>query len=339
MADAIKSPDFVAAQMPSDGVLFFGSSEFDPGYNDFEWHPTEFFTNHNIGYEPVMVGRPGTQSLLNAINAGALANKTANKKVVFVVSPWWFSTPDNDPSAFKSLFSWEAYKEFMENPDISNDVKEEVKSRCVSLGEDESHADAYLPTNIADDINGAWYSILDDLSVRQNLADVRATGKPDPAASIPLDTDPDWQGWMQQATAFAGTVANNNDFGMFNRSWDDIKGGGLATYDGGVINGFPVDSHEYEDMNTFLDVCQQTGLDPLVVILPVNGLYYNSLGMSAVDRDNYYQTMRDICADHGVSVADFSDKEDEKYFLSDLTHPGWRGWIYIEEAVYDFLND
>jgi len=39
-----------------------------------------------------------------------------------------------------------------------------------------------------------------------------------------------------------------------------------------------------------------------------------------------------------VKTADFSDKEYEKYFLKDIMHMGWKGWVYFDEAVFNFYN-
>jgi D-alanine transfer protein len=43
---------------------------------------------------------------------------------------------------------------------------------------------------------------------------------------------------------------------------------------------------------------------------------------------------------HGASakLADFSDREYEKYFLFDIVHFGWTGWIDVEQAIYEFAK-
>ena len=40
-----------------------------------------------------------------------------------------------------------------------------------------------------------------------------------------------------------------------------------------------------------------------------------------------------------AKLADFSDREYEKYFLFDIVHFGWTGWIDVEEAVYNFAME
>jgi len=45
-----------------------------------------------------------------------------------------------------------------------------------------------------------------------------------------------------------------------------------------------------------------------------------------------------VCDRYGCAVADFSDREYEQYFLYDIVHFGWTGWVDVEEAIYDFYT-
>ncbi|MEF2111721.1 D-alanyl-lipoteichoic acid biosynthesis protein DltD, partial [Clostridium frigoriphilum] len=40
----------------------------------------------------------------------------------------------------------------------------------------------------------------------------------------------------------------------------------------------------------------------------------------------------------GFEVADFSKYEDENYFLMDSAHIGWKGWVYVNEAIDKYYN-
>lgn len=42
---------------------------------------------------------------------------------------------------------------------------------------------------------------------------------------------------------------------------------------------------------------------------------------------------------YNVKLADFSQKEYEIYFLRDIMHLGWKGWVYLDRAVYEFYNN
>lgn len=54
---------------------------------------------------------------------------------------------------------------------------------------------------------------------------------------------------------------------------------------------------EYDDLECFLKVCQQLEIEPLIVIVPVNGYYYDFTGFPKEARQNYYEKVRTL-ADH-----------------------------------------
>ena len=99
------------------------------------------------------------------------------------------------------------------------------------------------------------------------------------------------------------------------------------------------DTPEYDDLECFLSVCDACGVEPLVVVQPVLGPYYDHIGISRETREAAYQRIRDIVAKHAnARIADFSDREYERYFLFDIVHFGWTGWIDAEHAIYDFAT-
>lgn len=49
---------------------------------------------------------------------------------------------------------------------------------------------------------------------------------------------------------------------------------------------------EYDDLECFLKVCQQLEIEPLIVIVPVNGYYYDFTGFPKEARQNYYEKVR-----------------------------------------------
>ena len=95
---------------------------------------------------------------------------------------------------------------------------------------------------------------------------------------------------------------------------------------------------EWADFQCLLKVCKEAGLEPLVVILPMHGGWYDEMGVTSDIRAQFYDQARSLCDEAGVAYADFSSCEYEKYFLCDTVHPGWIGWVRIEHAVYDFVN-
>jgi D-alanine transfer protein len=98
-------------------------------------------------------------------------------------------------------------------------------------------------------------------------------------------------------------------------------------------------SPEYADLEIFLDICQETGIEPLLILEPVNGLSYDYAGFPLEGREAYYRQIRELAARRGVRLADFSSHEYEPYFLADVMHIGWKGWVYILEEIVKFYKE
>ena len=53
-----------------------------------------------------------------------------------------------------------------------------------------------------------------------------------------------------------------------------------------------------------------------------------------------FDGIRAVAAGHGnVQLADFSDREYEKYFLYDIVHFGTVGWADVDRAMYEFAME
>ena len=50
----------------------------------------------------------------------------------------------------------------------------------------------------------------------------------------------------------------------------------------------------------------------------------------------YYERIRQVAAQHGAKLADFSGHEYDPYFLYDVMHLGWKGWLHVNRACIDF---
>jgi D-alanine transfer protein len=153
---------------------------------------------------------------------------------------------------------------------------------------------------------------------------------------LALEQHPDWQAWYDRASLDGAAACTNNSFGIDSDYYTTYIGSDPTRFVGTDADVSFLDSREYDDLELFLDICEETGLEPLVVMVPVNGRWYDHTGMSADMRATYYENIRRLCADRAVEIADFSGSEDELYFLRDVMHLGWRGWIHVEEALYDF---
>lgn len=330
-----ESSGFVTSNASADGLLCFGSSEFYISKDLVSMCPQAVFGEASRGVDMTYVGEAYDQSLWQAIAAGAYAQKTGSKKVVIMVSPQWFFKGNGDQSKFSSKFSYSLYQEFCNNPNISDETRAYVRRRVTALGVDSSKVAAANGDSLADRVNALAYYQADQLQLRSKLSNVISLAPRKSAARTDGTAagEPDWQALLSQADAEGSSRATNNDYGVYDAFW--AKNSKFLPE---LNQNFHEADDEYADLACFLKVCRECGLEPLVCILPVHGSWYDRANVSQQERQLYYQRVRDICNDNGSAYADFSSCEYEKYFLCDTVHPGWRGWVRIERAVYDFAR-
>ena len=73
-----------------DNLFMFGSSELVVNTRYFI-HPINFFKNKKDGFQVNLIGQGGYKSLVHAADFGALGKSLKGQKVVFVLSPQWFT--------------------------------------------------------------------------------------------------------------------------------------------------------------------------------------------------------------------------------------------------------
>lgn len=334
--------DFLTANMSDDGYLCFGSSEWYISKGRVSMCPQAVFGETGAGVDMTYVGEGYDQSLWQAIAAGAYGSsgKVKNRKVMIVVSPQWFFKRAGDENKFYTKFSYSLYRAFMQSDAISSDTKAYVRQRCADLGVDAGKLAAASHDTPLDAINDAAYATVDSWRLRSELANIeglaplKSDARKVAEASDTQGTEPDWDTLLAQAETEGEAACTNNDYGVYDEFWEKNH-----TFDPELFENFDDAESEYADLSCFLEVCREVGFEPLVCILPVHGPWYDVSDVASGNRQEYYDRIRAICDEAGASYADFSGFEYEKYFLCDTVHPGWKGWVRIEHAFYDFVSD
>lgn len=330
-----ESVDFTTTNMSDDGILTFGTSELYISSPLVNQCPQKVFGESVSGVDMTYVGEAFDQSLWQAIAAGAYASSSKNRKVVLMLSPQWFFKGDGQQSKFSSKFSYQLYKGFLENDSISDDTKAYVRQRLEALGVEETQIAAANDDTFVDAMNDVAYQFSNDLRIRSKIdALVKGSPKNSQVRSAGESTgEPDWDALLSDAQAQGEQSCTNNDYGIHDAYWDKN-----SQYKSEQNQDFVHADEEWADFQCFLKVCKEAGLEPLVVILPMHGSWYDEMGVTSDTRAQFYDQARSLCDEAGIAYADFSSCEYEKYFLCDTVHPGWIGWVRIEHAVYDFAN-
>lgn len=167
---------------------------------------------------------------------------------------------------------------------------------------------------------------------------------PDGGAGAPgahgssTDSAPDWQALIAEGRACAERASQGNEYGFYDSWYRSSYRGWLAGAQKNweVADGEYWSAEELEDFELMLEVCRQTGVEPLVVIQPVKGAAYDQTAYTRDVRADYYDMIRTACSRAGARVADFSDKEYDPLFLRDYSHPSAYGSACYSQAMWEF---
>lgn len=344
-----KDINFVEAQINArqaageNTCLLFGSSEFNyfEGCSSF---PTVYFGEHNVGMGTMLIGNPWFQSLWQAIEVGALDDAIPQGKAVIFVSTQWFADYQNVAEDFCYAYSESALDQFLANNAISAETKEAVLQRVSSYGVDYHGNKSYslfdLPTIIDNAIESPFNEISHASSLLEEAADCsQGAFLPMPSVYNSEIVAPDWDALKELSLNEAKAATNTNSLGIIDsyyensfQSWIENTNAYEAKVGNPIYN-----DYEYDDFCLLLEICKQCNIEPLIVIMPVNGMAYDQTRFSVQDRQELYQLIRNVCDLYGVDYYDASVYEYEKYYIRDAMHLGWLGWADIDRVIYNFF--
>lgn len=153
----------------------------------------------------------------------------------------------------------------------------------------------------------------------------------------------DWQDILDKAQAVFQQHSDNNPFGFDNDMWTR-RVGRLAAHaqdsrhDAQFLSGLQK-SKEWGDLDLLLRELQELGAQPLILSAPLDGPYYDYLGVSYQARTAYYAKLRAAVQPYGVALRDFEDHDaDRDFFLDSTSHLSAVGWAYYDQAIDAFYH-
>ena len=331
--------------------LVFGSSELNPVPAGPD-HPASLFRRERLGMDPMVVGRASCSSLWQAIEMGAFAHSTGEKRMVLFASIQWFMCYRAPRRELPGVFSEGAYESFMSDPKLSDGLKRRVTDRLAEYGIDRRWGSLGL-LGLSRRADVAAHSLASDLRLRSGLAltggvpfpgvsRAPAAGRRQPAGENRAD-GPDWRAVISRATDIARGHASGNPYGFYDawyrkyyRTW--LEGVRQRWPNKLAAMGSYFSDQEFEDFEMALETCREEGIDLLVVIQPVKGAAYDRTVYTRDVRERYDARMRVLCGKYGAQVADFSDHDYDPLFLRDYSHPSDLGGAYYSRAIYSFFK-
>lgn len=345
-------------QMPEDGYPVFGSSEFQHGA-DTAYHPAHVF--EQTDFHPMLIGAGYYQSLSHAVTLASIEESVKVRKAALILSPQWFRKTGVVDQAYASRFSETHYAAAIGNEALSAETKQYISDRTRKLLEVDEKTRARVlrydevywkheGDSFTEFRTDAWSSFLHEKELFETMLlekSLERNCNSENALAAPLIREtseaapaaPDWDALYELAEQ-EGREQNQNPFFIDDTAYDRIephlpeKKGISSDADRGYQTG-----PEFDDLRCFLTVCQELGIEPMILVVPVNGYYYDHTGFPKEARAAYYAKVKGIAKEYGARIADFSDQEYTKYFFEDRVHLGKKGWLMVNESLYEFYKE
>lgn len=351
------------------GFPVFGSSEFQHG-TDTPYHPAQVFADSD--FEPMLIGAGYYQSLSHAVTLASIEQDMEIRKAVLILSPQWFRKTGVVDQAYASRFSETHYAAAMANGALSDEIKQYISDRTQKLlGVDEKtqkrvrRYDEVFWKKTGDWLESmrlqGWSSFLHEKELFETMLlgrskelraaqERRAAGETaardgedaahsDETAAQDRPAAPDWNALLALAEE-QGEAHNQNPLYMNDDYYKRLEPHLPAKkgMNSDAVKGYQT-GPEFDDLACFLQVCLELDIEPMLVIVPVNGYYYDFTGFPKEARQKYYEKVRGVAGEYGARIADFSDQEYTKYFFEDRVHLGKKGWVMVNESIYEFYKE
>lgn len=325
-------------------IQIYGSSELGSRVDKF--YPTYFFNKEN-GFQLDLIGRGNSQSIIHAVNIAALGDELKNRKIVIIISPQWFNKNGISKDGFEMNFSsLQFYK--MISSKLDKSVKLKICERLNGLTNQDKNIKLYTSLYSKNNsLSKAALSVFKPyfyieykiLDIKDKIKSYKLLLDYKDNSENTFESSFNWEENLMEAEKMGKQATNNNEFQIENNYYNKYIRNNLKKLKGSMKNGKYTVSPEFEDLKLLISICKSNNIKPLFISVPVNGKWYDYTGFSKSDRDEYYKKLNNLITSNGFKIADLSNHEYDEYFLKDIMHLGWKGWVYVDKAIYEYLGN
>ena len=339
-----KSRDILTSNITPDTLVLMGSSELVATINE-DYHPNKIF-NYN-DFNIMQIGTSYSQNIIQASTLASIEGSMSKRKIAIVESVQWFEKDGTHQDAFLNKASQEHIFHTLSNEKISKETKKKLINRIIEITKgNKLQNDLYRKYKsyfiegegtIVDqkllELDNAIYSfkLKHKFYQKQGKSDYPILG----------DKTPDYN-WEKMTKKFVEEVekkTDNNDYAVDNNYYNTYLKERYASLKDSNKDLSYLESPEYYDLEIFLTIAKELGIEVKVIIFPVNGKWNDYTGVSREMREETYKKIENIAKNHGATVLNYGNKEYEDYFLFDVMHVGVKGWMEVEKELYKFANE
>ena len=338
-----KGRDILKDNIDDKTLVVLGSSELGK-VSEHPFHIKQLFNYDD--FHIMAIGGGNFQNIIQASMLGSLGNDFPKQKFILSESFIWFDQFGMNPKAFLSRVSNEHVYYTLINPKISKETKEKFMKRVLELSKDNKNVHETFERykrrlvdhkgTIVDD----WLIKIDvEKFALNNKISFYFTGNVTPIPSSgPVTPNYDWKELQNKYLNDAKVRTEGNDFGIEKRYYASEIQNRLEKLKNSAAKYKYDISTEYDDYALVLQMAKEMGLEVEVVNFPINGKWYDYIGIGPEQRAVYAKKITEITESFGYKIMDLTSKEYEPYYMYDTVHPGWKGWPEVAEEMLKFYQ-
>ena len=338
-----KSRDIITSNITPNTLVLMGSSELVATINE-DYHPNKIF-NYN-DFNIMQIGTSYSQNIIQATTLGSIEGSMTKRKVAIIESVQWFEKDGTHQDAFLNKASQEHIFQTLSNKKISKDTKEKLIDRIIEITKGNKLQNDLYKKYKSYFIEGKGTFIdkklleLDNTIYSFKLKQIfyQKHAKSDYPSLGDKTPDYDWEKMTNQFVEEVKKKTDNNDYAVDNNYYNTYLKDRYASLKDSNKDLSYLESPEYSDMELFLTVAKELGIEVEVIIFPVNGKWNDYTGVSREMREKTYKKIEDVAKSHGATVLNYGNREYDDYFLFDVMHVGVKGWMEVEKELYKFAN-
>ena len=338
-----KSRDILTSNITPNTLVLMGSSELVATINE-DYHPNKIF-NYN-DFNIMQIGTSYSQNIIQATTLGSIEGAMTKRKVAIVESVQWFEKDGTHQDAFLNKASQEHIFQTLSNKKISKDTKEKLIDRIIEITKGNKLQNDLYKKYKSYFIEGKGTFIdkklleLDNTIYSFKLKHIfyQKHAKSDYPSLGDKTPDYDWEKMTNQFVEEVKKKTDNNDYAVDNNYYNTYLKDRYTSLKNSNKDLSYLESPEYSDMELFLTVAKELGIEVEVIIFPVNGKWNDYTGVSREMREKTYKKIEDVAKSHGATVLNYGNREYDDYFLFDVMHVGVKGWMEVEKELYKFAN-
>ena len=338
-----KGRDILKDNIDDKTLVVLGSSELGR-VSEHPFHIKQLFNYDD--FHIMAIGGGNFQNIIQASMLGSLGNDFPKKKFILSESFIWFDQFGMNPKAFLSRVSNEHVYYTLINSKISKETKEKFMKRVLELSKDNKNVhetfERYKRRLV--DHKG---TMLDDWLIKMDVEKFALNNKisfyftgdvtPIPSSG-PVTPNYDWKELQNKYLNDAKVRTEGNDFGIEKRYYASEIQNRLEKLKNSAAKYKYDISTEYDDYALVLQMAKEMGLEVEVVNFPINGKWYDYIGIGPEQRAIYAKKITEITESFGYKIMDLTSKEYEPYYMYDTVHPGWKGWPEVAEEMLKFYQ-